>query len=196
MSKVLKSDLTSSSLSSLKTSLANEISDTESLISTISKLVDGAADTLTGEGYNTVRNKLSTYISVLNERKKIATSLEEAITTATGKMESFMDTYPELDTSKLAEVENKIKQLEGTISSITTDYNNGKYDDEDGNPKVTLSSLISTYQTNLEEEKKLKEKLTELPSTDNQAFQVIEEIESDINNYATKASEIAESSIN
>ncbi len=107
-----------------------------------------------------------------------------------------MDTYPELDTSKLAEVENKIKQLEGTISSITTDYNNGKYDDEDGNPKVTLSSLISTYQTNLEEEKKLKEKLTELPSTDNQAFQVIEEIESDINNYATKASEIAESSIN
>ena len=107
-----------------------------------------------------------------------------------------MDTYPELDTSKLAEVENKIKQLEGTISSITNDYNNGKYDNEDGNPKVTLSSLISTYQTNLEEEKKLKEKLTELPSTDNQAFQVIEEIESDINNYATKASEIAESSIN
>lgn len=196
MSKVIKSELTSSSLDNLNNLLSKEISDTENLINTINKLIDGEKDTLSGEGYNTVRTKLSTYISVLQERKIIASSLQESIKTSLGKMETFIDIYPELDTSKLSEIEKRLKELENTISSITHDFNNGKYDDENGNPKVTLSSLTSTYQTELEEKKKLKDKLTELPSIDNQAFQAVEELEADIKKYATKASEISESSIN
>ena len=41
MSKVIKSELTSSSLDNLNNLLSKEISDTENLINTINKLIDG-----------------------------------------------------------------------------------------------------------------------------------------------------------
>lgn len=195
MARVEKSDLNSSSISSIKTLLSNEISDAETLINTLTNLVDDTSSELKGVGFDAVRKQVSCYITVLNERKKAAESLKDSITSGVSTMNSFMGTYDILDDSELSTIITEINDIEGTINQIEYNYRNGAYKNEDGNNKCSLSSLLGSYRTQLAELKKLKEKLSQLSSTDSKAFSNIETSSDMVVTYKTSVSEIQESKI-
>ena len=131
----------------------------------------------------------------LTERKNIILSLQDTIPASTKRMETFMEEYTYLDDSELPNVNSRIIELENYISSETTKYNNGSYNDSNGKATCTLDSLIASYKTELEEKKKLKDKLTQLPSIDYATFSPINEVKTDISKYYSSTNSVQESNI-
>lgn len=188
--KVIKSDLSSESLSNVINNLTNDAQDAGSLKDVLSNIVNDTSNELEGASYDAVRNKLSEYITLLSKREELATSLAEAIKTSTSKMSDFMGEFDTIDASELDEVNKTIQSLEGTISSITQKFNNGEYDSD-----VTLYSLTSTYKKDLTKQKNYLEKINQLDSKDSQYYSSIEEVNSEITSYKTSISSITESKI-
>lgn len=195
MAKILKSDLNNSSISSMKTLLSNEISDAEKLISSLTSLIEDTSDELKGKGFDAIRQQVSLYISALNSRKKAAESLKDSISLGISTMNNFMESYDMLDDSELSTITTDINSISATINQIEYNYYNGVYKDEEGNNKVTLNSLIGNYRTQLNELNKLKEKLSQLNSTDSSAFSSVESAKDLVISYKTSVNEIQESNI-
>lgn len=193
--RIEKSDLNGGTINNIKSSLENELVDTTNLIEAINSLITETADDLQSPSYELVRTKLANYITILTERKNIILSLQDTIPASTKRMETFMEEYTYLDDSKLPNVNSRIIELENYISSETTKYNNGAYNDSTGKATCTLDSLIASYKTELEEKKKLKDKLTQLPSIDYATFSPINEIKTEISKYYSSTNSVQESNI-
>lgn len=188
--KVIKSDLKSSSLSTIISKLQNDVQDAKGLKDAISDLINDTSNELEGVSYDAVRNKLSEYASILSKREEIASSLASAIKKSTSQMISFMETFDEIDTAERETTKNQISTLEGTITSITRNYNDGKYD-----KNTSLNSLTYSYYQELEKTKKYLEKINNLNSEDSSYYSSISNINSEINNYKSLISNISESKI-
>ena len=188
--KVIKSDLSSSSLDTVIKNLTNDAEDASSLKDVLSNIVNDTSTDLEGASYDAVRNKLSEYITLLTKREELATSLAEAIKTATSKMSNFMGEFDTVDESELEEVTKKISSLEGTISSITQKFQNGEYDDD-----VSLYSLTSEYKKELTKQKNYLEKINQLSNQDSQSYSSISDVNAEITSYNSSISSITVSKI-
>lgn len=188
--KVIKSDLKSNSLNAIINKLQNDAQDAKCLRAVVSDLINDTSDELEGASYDAVRNKLSEYANILSEREEIANSLANAIKKSSNQMIDFMEQFDTIDTNERETTKNKISTLEGTIDSITNDYNNSKYEEN-----TSLSSLTYSYYQDLEKAKKYLEKINNLSSEDSSCYSPIGDINSEINNYKSSISNISESKI-
>lgn len=188
--KVIKSDLKSNSLNAIINKLQNDAQDAKCLKDVVSDLINDTSDELEGASYDAVRNKLSEYANILSEREEIANSLANAIKKSSNQMIDFMEQFDTIDTNERETTKNKISTLEGTIASITNDYNNGKYEEN-----TSLNSLTYSYYQDLEKAKKYLEKINNLSSEDSSCYSPIGDINSEINNYKSSISNISESKI-
>lgn len=173
--KVVKSDLDNSII--LISILEAEIIDANKISAQISDFTSiiSMRTSFQGPGYNSIKNKLEDYKTLMNKRKETAIILKEALRKALDQMNSYMGNISEYDDSE-------IDELETTVASLKTQlYKEIKVDDEETKElyrryNQQTIDLINTLEP-------LIDKLKQLAPTDNEAYQIISNTSVNIQNY-------------
>lgn len=191
MGKIIKSDLLSSSINNMISSLESDITDTDNIIKSLNSFIENTKEKLKGKGYDAARAKAAAYIPILNNRKAIAQNLKSAISSAKSTMLAYMENYDSLDDSKLAETTTKLEQASYDLQQARNAYNDIKAQSSgnDTNYQKYIDS-INYYQNLYEELKKLNDKLKHLSQTDISAYSAINSVSQNIANYKSSVSSI------
>lgn len=202
MIKILKSNLSVSS--NMKSVLILDIVDTQNLIDAIQDFVENSGADLKGAGYDDLRSKITKYVEVLNIRKQVAESLKIAIEASFPAMEAFMEDYPDLDDSRLSDINTQVSILENKYNSALASYRSLLYSNNDDSNGVTIDfsddvirckKMASFYKKEKEKLEKLKTKLEALTPTDNDNYAKFNTAISDLNKYKSQTSNLEVSNI-
>ena len=190
MSKVIAGELSGGAISRAISILENEVADTNNLKLAINSFITGTTSTLKGPAYDAARAKIETYISVLDTRANLASTLASAISSATTTMSNYMEGYSELDDAKLPEIEAEINSIKASIDQLFLSSNNST-----GKDTQDYGSLIASYEAQLEELEKLRDKLSGLAGADASAYGQINSTNSNIASYSSGIASTNASSI-
>lgn len=177
--KILKSDLDSAE--KFITALETEIADANALIENVNQFISviSLKTSLSGPGYDSIKNKLTEYIMLINKRKDTALALEGAIITALNKMNGYIEGYSELDDSDIPELEAKIAELESRLWKTYTTSTG-----------VEIRTKNHAVEAVIIATKKMIEKLKQLQPTDGAAYQNITNVESFIQSFKSSISSL------
>ena len=186
--KVVKGDLSSMETSASQVFDA-EVADAEKVIAALDSFMGaiGPGTSLTGEAYNTIKGQLSSYKSLMEQRKALASSMKSAISSAISSMSSYMEGYSVLDTAELEDLQVKINNANTQISNLQSRLNNTELLDAE---KGSISSLIGDYQAQLEELKKKQDKLKNLSSADGSAYGSLTGVITDLSAFGGTSSSV------
>ena len=186
--KVVKGDL-----SSIKTSVSQalnaEVADAEKAIAALDSFMGaiGPGTKLTGEAYNTIKEQLANYKSLMEQRKTLASNMSSAVSSAISSMSSYMEGYSVLDTADLEDLQVKINNANTQISSLQNQLKRTELSDTE---KGSISSSISDYQVQLEELKKKQDKLKNLSAADGAAYGSLISAITDLSVYGSTSSNV------
>lgn len=191
--KLVKSDLTNNTLNAMIQALESDIEETNSLVNTINSFISeiNTGNNLSGESYTKVKNKLLSYIDVLEIRKNTAQLLKETINSSINQMISYIGDETELDEAILPELIERSQKAEQSISWITQQIN---IETIDANKTELRRTLYATHEM-LNEINKEKNKIEGLSSADNSAYSNLESAISKISKYNSAIISLQESQI-
>ena len=189
-SKLMEASSTGNALIS---SLLDDINDTSDIQKELMSFINDSKNALTGDAWDTVRAKINEYSEVCQDKQQYAESLITSMISAYNKLLSYMQ-YDELDTSKIPETRDNLKNLKDNLEQLQTtyaetpdtitEYSIGK----DGtvtsytrpNPlKDLLAELIKSCEIVIAETEKYLKQLEGLKDADNTSADEIKETEKD-----------------
>ena len=183
--KVVKGDL-----SSIKTQALNdEVADAEKAIEALDSFMGaiGPGTKLTGEAYNTIKEQLANYKSLMEQRKTLASNMKSAIDSALISMENYMEGYSELDTDELEDIKASISTAESSLSGAQS-----RLDDAGltAREKGDIQSTINYYTNQLTELRNKKEKLDGLEDADSSAWAGLADVSGDLSALSIGSSSV------
>lgn len=184
----------SGDLSTINTSVGQvfdaEIADAESVIKAIDSFMGeiGPGTKLTGDAYNAIKSKLSSYKSAMENRKVLASSMQSAVASAVSSMSSYMEGYSELDTADLEDINSKITSANSSINSLKNQLNSSTLSDSE---KSNINSSINSYESTLVELRKKKKKLEGLSTADSSAYSSLAGAITDLTAYSSSTSSVS-----
>ena len=194
--KIVKSELSGSSIDGMIESLSSDIADTKKLSTSIDNFINEISGgyNLYGDSYQKVKDKLEAYKSILSERESVATNLRNAINDAVKFMNSFMGEYDVVDDSDVLELKRMLA-IEIKNNYFQLMEKNQTLDILSGEKKNNLQRQIDNLEgiiSFLEKEIKMKE---ELVPKDIQAYSLLESVKSQISQYDAKVQSMQGSQI-
>lgn len=183
--KVTKGDLDAMKSSAGKVFDA-EVSDAESAIAALNSFIGaiGPGTKLTGDAYNAIKAQLSSYKSLMEKRKTLASSMKSAVNSAVGSMSSYMEGYSELNTADLDDIKSKITSAQDNINNLKSQLDGSTLSNSE---KLRINSSISSYDSTLAELNKKKEKLEGLGTADSSAYANLAGAITDLSAYSASA---------
>lgn len=170
MSVVYSGDLSSAmSGSNIINGLNADKEDTKSMINALQDFISNTTDKLVGEGYDSVRQHLQGYITILEARMKIADDIIAAIKSACSTMITYMDGEAKLDTNDLESYKSQLIKLQNKLDGLVYSINN--YDPDTA--EVSLSSLRASYfqcMNDIKDVKRMIDLLENLDAADAGAY--------------------------
>ena len=178
----------------LISNLMADINDTYDIQSELDKFISDSSSKLEGEAWNKVRNKVSEYSEICQDKQNYASKLIDSMINAYNKLLEYMQ-YDELDTSKIPEVKQEITNLKTQLEELETALANASaYVDEfsgydkDGNATYVkvpnplipqLEKAIKLCNEVITEAENYLEQLEGLKDADNEAAEGIRDTEAE-----------------
>ena len=178
------------------TTLQNDSKESVATIGTINGFIDSSNNVLVGEMWDMERQKLQRYNELLTQRANVEMQLQTALTEALQLIKDYMGDDADLDSAKLPELKNTVKQIERQIANIQAMMRETKtvdtYDDEGkwtGSYEVpalanaALQQQINELQPVLDEANRLVEKIEGLQAIMDRSQAIIDQAYSQLQQY-------------
>lgn len=183
-----KSDLISANNDSLTMlrNLATDQEDAQELINAIQDFISSSSSQLKGDAYDAVRTHMETYIPILQNRIKVATSLIEAIKNANNSMINYMENETILNTDDLDGLYNEYNSYTSKAQRCLSS----------ANAYVTPKSkneAMAIYESYSAEAKKINKKIQlieGLSAKDNAVYSKLCGIEAELTAYKNAIGDI------
>lgn len=182
--------------SGVLTTLQNDSEESVATIGTINGFIDGSNNVLVGEMWDVERQKLQRYNELLTQRANVEMQLQTALTEALQLIKDYMGDDADLDSAKLPELKNTVKQIERQIANIQAMMRETKtvdtYDDEGkwtgsyevpAHDNAALQQQINELQPVLDEANRLVEKIEGLQAIMDRSQAIIDQAYSQLQQY-------------
>lgn len=157
--------------------LENDINDITNLSNEIKNFHDTSIDILKGESWDLIRKNLNDYITILEMRKNVASSLIDVINSVNNKLLLALGDYPEINTDYLDEQQRVYDQCQNEIANI---------DNSTSEKKDTLKE----YQDLMDQANKMINQINQVMQAEKSSLSELEQIGNSLINYSSKVDEI------
>lgn len=171
--------------------------DSNSMNETLDDFIENSINSLTGEGWDSVRNKLGEYNTLLVQRMNVASRLGEAIQNALKLLTDYIGDYESLDTSKLEEIKLARNECYSNICSLENMLKQTREIEVDGVKKVVnvydagaINAKLNNLRNALLELDNLIKKIEGLDEIYLKAEQMLKDAFADVESFGSSVSNI------
>ena len=188
MAVVYKSDLVNVN-NYVNSILNNENSDTQKIIDAINDFINTSSDTLKGSAWDKERERMSSFVTALEKRKKISSSLLNSVLSADRVMLDYLASYPKINIDGVKLDFNMIDtalldQLQTQLLNAKNSYNNILNQSPDKTHELAQQKL------NIEACETMIKYIEELPGKDALAYSKYNEVVSELSAFNSSINDI------